>query len=109
MSEFMSLYNSRNLVKEKKIFKNPKNPSCTDHILTNSLQSFQNSTIFKTGIPDFHKLATIVLKQYFLKLKPKVVNSRDYRKFCNDEFRAKCDIKRDIKTWYKQHGIPTFP
>ena len=101
MSEFMSLYNSRNLVKQKNFLKTKKNLSCTDHILTNPLQSFQNSTVFKTGIPDFHKLATIVLKQCFLKLKSKVVNSRDYRKFCNDEFRAKCDIKRDIKTWHK--------
>ena len=40
---------------------------------------------------DFHKLTTTVLKQYFPKLKPKIVNYRDYRKLRNDEFRAKLD------------------
>ena len=94
MSHFTGLYNLRNLVKQKICFKNPKNPSCTD----------QNNSVFKTGLSDFHKFATA-----FPNLKAKVINSRDYRKLCNDEFRAKCDFTQEIKAWYKQHGIPTFP
>ena len=85
MSEFMSVYSLRNLVKQKTYFKNPKNLSCIDLIRTNSPRSFQNSNVFETGLSDFHKLATTVLKQYFSKLKPKVVNYRNYRKFHNDE------------------------
>ena len=51
------------------------------------------------GLSDFHKLTTTVLKQYFPKLKLKVVNYRDYLKFGNDEFRAELDneiLKHDI-------------
>ena len=43
------------------------------------------------GLSDFHKLTTTVLKQYFPKPKPKIVNYRDYRNFRNDEFRAELD------------------
>ena len=88
MSEFMSVYSLRNLVKQKTFFKNPENPSCIDLILTSSQRSLQNSNVFEMGLSDFHKLTTTVLKQYFPKLKPKVINYRDYRRFRNDEFRA---------------------
>ena len=111
MSEFMSLYNLRNLVKQKTCFKNPENPSCIDLILTNSPRSFQNSNVFETGLSDFHKLTTTVLKQYFPKLKPKVVNYRDYRKFHNEEFRALLDneiLKHDINNMEYQHFLNIF-
>ena len=87
MPKFMSAYNLKDLVKQQTCFKNPENSSCIDLILTNSLRSFQKSSFFETGISDFDKLATAFLKQYFLKLKPKVVTYRDYRKF-----RAELDI-----------------
>ena len=98
--EFMSLYSLRNLVKQKTYFKNPENPSCIDLILTNSPRRFQNKNVFETGLSDFQKLTTTVLKQYFPKLKPKVVNYRDYRNFCNEVFTAQLDnkiLKHDIK------------
>ena len=81
MSEFMSVYSLRNLVKQKTCFKNPENLPCIDLILTNFPRSFQNSNVFETGFSDFHKLTTTVLEQYFPKLKPVAVNRRDYRKF----------------------------
>ena len=84
----MSTYNLKSLVKQKTYFKNPDNPSCIDIILTNSPRSFQDSCLFETGFSDFHKLTTTVLKQYFPKKKPKIVNYKDYRNFRNDEFRA---------------------
>ena len=111
MSEFMNLYNLRNLVKQKTCFKNPENPSCIDLILTNSPRSFQNSNVFETGLSDFHKLTTTVLKQYFPKLKPKVVNYRDYRKFHNEELRALLDneiLKHDINNMEYQHFLNIF-
>ena len=106
MSEFMSVYSLRNLVKQKNCFKNPENPSCIDLILTNFPRSFQNSNVFETGLSDFHKLTTAVLKKYFPKAKPKVVNYRDYRKFRRDEFRSKLDneiLKHDISNMEYQH------
>ena len=49
----------------------PNNPSCIDHILTNSPMSFlQTKTIF-TGLSDFHKLVLSVGKLHFSKAKTK--------------------------------------
>ena len=74
----MSVHNLKTLIKRKSCFKSPENPTCIDLILTNSPRSFQNSSVFETGLSDFHKLTITVLKQYFPKLKPKVANYRDY-------------------------------
>ena len=96
--DFMSTYNLKSIVKQKACSKNPDNPSCIDLIQTNSPRSFQDSSVFETGLSDFHKLTNTVLKQYFPKPKPKIVNYRDYRTW-----------QRDIETWHKQYRIPTFP
>ena len=73
MSEFLNMYSLKNLVSQKTCFKNPGNPSYIDLILRNYSQSFQNTGVFETGLSDFHKLTFIVLKQYYLKQKPKVM------------------------------------
>ena len=107
----MSTYNLKSLVKQKTCFKNPDNTSCTDLILTNSPRSFQDNSVFETGLSDFHKLTTTVLKQYFPKPKPKIVNYRDYRNFRNDEFRAELDneiLKHDINNIEYQHFLNIF-
>ena len=91
--EFMSICNIRNLVKQKTCFKNPVNLSCTDLILINSCRNFQDSSVFETGLPDVHKLTATALIQYFPKLKPKVVNYKDYQDFCDREFRAEFENK----------------
>ena len=65
----------------------------------------------ETGLSDFHKLTTTVLKQYFPKSKPKIVNYRDYRNFRNDEFRAELDneiLKHDISNMEYQHFLNIF-
>ena len=67
LSEFLLKYDSKNLVMEKTYFKNPENPRCIDLFLTNSVQSFQNTSIFLTGIPDIHKMILTVLKTSFPK------------------------------------------
>ena len=111
ISDFMSAYNLKSLVKQKACFKNLDNPSCIDLILTNSPWSFQDSSVFETGLSDFHKLTTTVLKQYFPKPKPKIVNYRDYRNFRNDEFRAELDneiLKHVINNIEFQHFLNIF-
>ena len=62
-------------------------------------------------LSDFHKLTITVLKQCFPKLKPKVINYRDYQKFRNDEFRAQLDneiLKHDINNMEYQHFHRNF-
>ena len=108
ISDFMRTYNPKSLVKQKTCFKNPDNPSCLALILTNSPQSFQDSSVFEIGLSDFHKLTNTVLKQYFTKPKPKIVNFRDYTNFRNDEFRADFDneiLKHDIKNIEYKHFL----
>ena len=60
LSDFMSTYNLKSLVKQKTCFKNPENPSRIDLILTNSLRSFQNNSVFETGLSDFYNCTTTV-------------------------------------------------
>ena len=67
--------------------------------------------MFETGLSGFHKLTITVLKQYFPKLKPKVVNHRDYQSFQNNEFRAELDnemLKHDLGNMDDQHFLNIF-
>ena len=59
ISDFMSTYNLKSLLKQKICFKNPDNPSCINLILTNSPRSFRDSSVFETGLSDFHKLTSL--------------------------------------------------
>ena len=93
MSEFLNIYSRKYFVSQKTCFKNPENPSCIDLILTNCSQSFQNTGVFETGLSVFHKLTSTVLKQYYPKLKPKVVFHRKYKNFRNDLFRSEVKNK----------------
>ena len=52
-----------------------------------------------------------VLKQYFPKLKPKVVSYRDYQNFQNNEFRAELDnemSKHHLGNMEYQHFLNIF-
>ena len=107
----MGVHNLKTLIKQKKCFKNPENPACINLILTNSPRSFQISSIFEAGLSDFHKLTITVLKQYFPKLKPKVVNYRDCQNFWNNEFRSELDnkmLKFDLGNMEYQHFLNVF-
>ena len=98
----MSVHNLKTLKKQKACFKNPENPTCIDLILKNSPRSFQNSSVFETGLSDIHKLTITVLEQCFPKLKPKVVSYEDYQNFQNNEFRAELDnemSQHDLGIW----------
>ena len=81
---FMSTYNLKNLVKQKYVLQSLKTPSRGDLILKNSRRVFQNSSVFEKRLPDFHRLTTTVLKQYFPKSKPKIVNYGDNRNLLKD-------------------------
>ena len=88
MSEFSETCNLQNLVKDPTCYKNPSKPTCIDLILTNFPKSFQHIQTIETGLSDFHKLTLTVLKTHFSRLKPNIVNYRDYKGFVNDYFRS---------------------
>ena len=87
MKAFCESYNLSSLIKEPTCYKNSKYPSCIDLILTNSPHSFQNSCVTESGLSDFHKMTVTVMKTTYEKLKPRIINYRDYKIFCNDTFR----------------------
>ena len=85
MKSFCRIYNFKNLLDKPTCYKNPTNPSCL--IKTNKPRSFQNSCTFETGLSDFHKMTLTVLKSFFVKKKPRVLNYRNYKFFNNTLFR----------------------
>ena len=88
LEEFCASYNLMNLIKQPTYFKNPNNPTLTDHILTNHPKSFHSSSVYETGLSDFHKLTLTVLKTFHVKHKPKIIQYRDFNHFDNASFRA---------------------
>ena len=70
MSDFLDIYNLKNLVKNPTCF---KNPTCIDLILTNKRKSFQPCVLLETGISDFHKMVVTVLKQYIKKKESRII------------------------------------
>ena len=88
MSEFCETYNLQNLLKNSTCYKNYSKPTCIDLILTNFPKSFQHTQTIETGLSDFHKLTLTVLKTHFPRLKPNIVNYRDYKGFVNDYFQS---------------------
>ena len=87
LTELCQLYNLKNLINMPSCFKNPSNPSCIDVMLTNHPRSFQNSLGIDNGLSDFHRMTVTVMKAYTPKLRPKLVNYRDFMKFSNVAFR----------------------
>ena len=87
MDSFCESYRFKCLIKDSTRFKNLKNSSCIDLILTISPYSFHNSCVIETGLSDFQKMIVSVMKTTFQKLKPRIVKYRDYTQFSNYNFR----------------------
>ena len=85
--DFCDVYNLKNLIKVPTCFKNPERPTSIDVMLTNSYRSFQNSCAIETGLSDFHKMIVTILKIYFQKKEPKIIQYRDYKNFSEEEYR----------------------
>ena len=72
--DFCQVYSCKNLIHENTCFKNPQNPSCIDLMLTNMPKSFQNSLVLETGLSDFHKMTLTVMKVFYKKQNPNIIN-----------------------------------
>ena len=92
--DFLFQHTARNLVKEKTCFKSLDNPSCIDLFITNSHQSFQNTTTVATGLSDFHNMTITVMKTTFPKLPPKIIYYRDNKNFVRKDFRRELKNRR---------------
>ena len=73
MCNFCKIHDFQNLINDPTCHKNPENPTYNDLIMTNKPKCFQNSIKIETGLSDFHKMTTAVLKTYFKKENPKLI------------------------------------
>ena len=89
LTGFCDTFGLKRLVKDATCYKNPENPSSIDLIVTNNPRSFQNSGVIETVLSDFHSMVVTIMKTFFERLKPRVINYRDYKSFENKLFREK--------------------
>ena len=104
LSNFCKISNSKNLFKDKTCFKNLNKPSCINLIITNRPESFLNSMVIETGLPDFHKMCIAVIKMYYSKHKPSTIHYRKFKDFNNDAFIK--DFKRLLSKSFNEEIIP---
>ena len=95
LDNFLYEHSMKNIVKDDTCFKNIDNPSCIDLYLTNTPQSFQNTTTIATGLSDFHKMVVTVMKTVCPKNDPKIIYYRDYKKFELPAFRG--ELRNKLK------------
>ena len=97
MKDFCDTYCLSNMIKEPTCYKNIRNPSSIDLILTNRSRMFQNSIAIETGLSDHHKLTIMVMRSLFQKQAPIIISYRDYKHFNHELFRN--ELLRDLYNW----------
>ena len=98
---FKNLLNSfdlESLIKIPTCYKSLSSPTCTDLILTNKKNFFMKSTTFETGMFDFHKLTTTILRKTISKGNTKKIFYRDYKAFDRNTFETRLQSKLKSET-----------
>ena len=80
IENFLQAYDLHSLIREPTCFKSSP-PKCIDLILTNRKHNFIHSTTIETGLSDFHKLTSTILKTEFIKGEPQIVTYRNFKNF----------------------------
>ena len=60
LDEFCHTHNLKSIINKPTCFKNCKNPSCIDLVLTNKQERFIKAKTDETGLSDFHKMVVSV-------------------------------------------------
>ena len=84
---FLQKHKAANIVRDRTCLKSLRNLICIDLFIRSRPWCFQNTPVPSTGLSDFHKIATAVLKVSFSKGLPKEMLHRDYKNFESDEFK----------------------
>ena len=92
-SNFMDVFNLKNLIKEETCFSN-LHKSSIDVILTNKPRRFYKSGAYEFGLSDCHKLISTCLRSFVARLKQKIIKYRSYKKFDESYFLA--DLKQNM-------------
>ena len=91
LNDFCDIFDLPNIINEKTFF-TKNHSSRIDLIFSNKPSSFQLSHATEVGLSDCHKLVTTCMKATISRLKPKVINYRDYKK--SDEWNLLSDIQQ---------------
>ena len=85
LSDLCDLFHLTNIVKSGTCFTKTRT-SLIDLILTNKPSSFNTTLVTETSLSDYHKMITTFFKLHFLRLRPKVITYRNYKKFHEEKF-----------------------
>ena len=85
LMSFCDVFDLTNIVKSKTCF-TKNHSSSIDVILTNRPRSFQKTSVFETGLSDYHSLVVTTMKSTVPRLKPKKMRYRSYKKFVPEKF-----------------------
>ena len=85
LKKFIEQYGLYSLIKTPTCYKS-REGRWIDLMLTNNHRCFFGSQSFETGFSDFHYMVYYILKTTFVRIPPKKVNHRDYRKFSEQDF-----------------------
>ena len=103
MINFCDLNGLRNLINVPTCYKNYDNPTSIDLILTNRPSYFQHTTVFETGLSDFHLLTITEFKTSFQKRETKIIKYHDCKNFGDNKFTTeilKCNFDyTDLRTF----------
>ena len=88
MNYLCKSYNLSSFIRESTCYKNPENPSCIDLLLTNSLNSFPNSSVVEADLSDFRRIIVTVMETSFQRLTSEVKHYWDYSNYDNNIFRV---------------------
>ena len=106
---FCDSYSLTSGIKQPTCYKNQSYPKSIDVILTNVPRSFETTCTIETGLSDFHLMILTVMRQYFKKLKPRVINYRSYEHFSNEVFRESLLEKWSQQTFVNNcYGFEKF-
>ena len=100
LSNLVDTFALFNLIKDKTCI-TWNSQSSIDVILTNKPNCFQFSSTFELGISDYHTLICTCLKSKMVRLKPKTVTYRVYKKFKEENFLN--DVKSLV---FSEHADP---
>ena len=85
LQDLMDAFCLENLIKEPTCFKSTV-LTTIDVIVTNQKSLFLKSSAYESGLSDFHKLTTTILRKSITKGKPKYILYRDYKIFDQKKF-----------------------
>ena len=100
LSQFLDTIALSSLNIDPTYFKNSKNPSCINILLTNCKPSFMKTSVFKTAVSDHHKIISSITKLQFTRESPKTSYYRDYHKFDINYFSSELSCQLDSTFGY---------